>query len=60
MPSDFLDRHRDLLAKIHALEAAPLAAGNDTGPAVTRPSLQADLTQLFAPENDAEYGCLLD
>jgi hypothetical protein len=39
----FLYRHRDLLAKIHALEAAPPAGGNDTGPAVTRASLQADL-----------------
>jgi hypothetical protein len=36
----FLYRHRDLLEKIHALEAAP-PAGN--GPAVTRASLQADL-----------------
>jgi len=38
----FLYRHRDLLAKIHALEASPPAAGTD-GPAVTRASLQADL-----------------
>jgi hypothetical protein len=36
----FLYRHRDLLGKIHALEAAPPAAG---GPSVTRASLQADL-----------------
>ncbi len=35
----FLYRHRDLLAKIHALEASPPAAGT----AVTRASLQADL-----------------
>jgi len=39
----FLYRHRDLLAKIHALEAAPPPAGEGTGPAVTRASLQADL-----------------
>jgi hypothetical protein len=37
----FLYRHRDLLEKIHALEAAPPAAG--VGPAVTCASLQADL-----------------
>jgi hypothetical protein len=39
----FLYRHRDLLSKIHALEAAPPLAGDATGPAVTRASLQADL-----------------
>jgi hypothetical protein len=40
----FLYRHRDLLAQVHALEAAPPAAGGTTpGPAVTRESLQADL-----------------
>jgi len=39
----FLYRHRDLLEKIHALEAAPPAAGETPGPAVTRASLQADL-----------------
>lgn len=39
----FLYRHRDLLGKIHALEATPPAAGDGTGPAVTRASLQADL-----------------
>ena len=38
----FLYRHRDLLEKIHALQAAP-ARGDGTGPAVTRASLQADL-----------------
>jgi hypothetical protein len=38
----FLYRHRDLLEKIHALAAEP-PAGADTGPAVTRSSLQADL-----------------
>ena len=39
----FLYRHRDLLEKIHALEAAPPAAGGTAGPAVTCASLQADL-----------------
>ena len=39
----FLYRHRDLLGKIHALEAAPPAAGQAAGPAVTRASLQAGL-----------------
>ena len=40
----FLYRHRDLLAQIHALEAAPPAAGEGApGPAVTRSSLQTDL-----------------
>lgn len=39
----FLYRHRDLLEKIHALEAAPPAAGDVPGPGVTRASLQADL-----------------
>jgi len=40
----FLYRHRDLLGKIHALEAAPPAAcGQAGGPGVTRASLQADL-----------------
>lgn len=40
----FLYRHRDLLEKIHALEAAPPAAAAGTpGPGVTRASLQADL-----------------
>ncbi len=39
----FLYRHRDLLAQIHAIEAAPPPAGQATGPAVTRASLQADL-----------------
>jgi transposase-like protein len=38
----FLYRHRDLLEKIHAMAADP-PAGADTGPAVTRASLQADL-----------------
>jgi hypothetical protein len=39
----FLYRHRDLLGKIHALQASPPAAGEGTGTAVTRASLQADL-----------------
>jgi hypothetical protein len=39
----FLYRHRDLLGQIHALEASPPAAGDGTGPALTRASLQADL-----------------
>lgn len=39
----FLYRHRDLLEKIHARQAAPPAAGDSTGPGVTRASLQADL-----------------
>jgi hypothetical protein len=39
----FLYRHRDLLEKIHAAEAAPPPAGGTTGPAVSRASLQADL-----------------
>lgn len=37
----FLYRHRDLLAQIHAAEAAPPPTG--PGPSVTRASLQADL-----------------
>jgi len=39
----FLYRHRDLLEKIHALEAAPPAVSDGAGPGVTRASLQADL-----------------
>jgi len=39
----FLYRHRDLLEKIHALEATPPAHADTPGPAVTRASLQADL-----------------
>jgi len=39
----FLYRHRDLLGKIHALEAAPPASGGTASPAVTCASLQADL-----------------
>jgi len=42
----FLYRHRDLLEKLHALDATPPATGEGTGnpgPAVTRASLQADL-----------------
>jgi chromosome segregation ATPase len=40
----FLYRHRDLLAKIHALAAEPPTATSErSGPMVTRASLQADL-----------------
>ncbi len=39
----FLYRHRDLLGKIHALEATPPATAEGAGPVVTRASLQADL-----------------
>jgi len=39
----FLYRHRDLLEKIHAAEAAPPPADGTAGPAVSRASLQADL-----------------
>jgi hypothetical protein len=39
----FLYRHRDLLEKIHAIEAGPPPASGGPGPAVTRASLQADL-----------------
>jgi len=39
----FLYRHRDLLEKIHALEANPPAHADTLGPTVTRASLQADL-----------------
>lgn len=45
----FLYRHPDLLARVHALEAAPPAAA--PGRAVTRASLQADL--LTAHERTA-------
>lgn len=38
----FLYRHRDLLAHIHAAEAQPRTSA-ETGPAVSRASLQADL-----------------
>jgi len=47
----FLYRHPDLLARIHALQAAPPAAAAAPGPAVTRASLQADL--LAAHERTA-------
>ncbi len=39
----FLYRHRDLLEKLHALDATPPATGQQAGPVVTRTSLQADL-----------------
>jgi chromosome segregation ATPase len=38
----FFYRHRDLLARLHALEATPPAAGGN-GPGVSRVSLQTDL-----------------
>lgn len=46
-----LYRHPDLLARLHALQAAPPAASGTSGPAVTRASLQADL--LAAQERSA-------
>ncbi len=39
----FLYRHRDLLEKIHAIEAGPPPGDGGPGPSVTRASLQADL-----------------
>jgi hypothetical protein len=39
----FFYRHHDLLARLHALEAAPPAAGSSNGPGVSRASLQTDL-----------------
>ena len=47
----FLYRHHDLLAKIHALQAAPPPGSGTAGPAVTCASLQADL--LAAHERSA-------
>lgn len=47
----FLYRHRDLLARVHALEAVPAPVRSASGPAVTRASLQADL--LAAGERTA-------
>jgi hypothetical protein len=47
----FIYRHPDLLARLHALEAAPPAAPGTSGPAVSRASLQADL--LAAQERSA-------
>jgi hypothetical protein len=49
----FLYRHRDLMEKIHALQADPVP-GDHVGPAVTRASLQADL--LAAHERAARLG----
>lgn len=43
----FFYRHRDLLAQLHALEAQP-ATASGVGPAVSRASLQADLTNCQA------------
>ena len=39
----FFYRHRDLLARLHALEATPPVAGAGNGPGVSRASLQTDL-----------------
>lgn len=39
----FLYRHRDLLAQLHALEAASPGTGDGNRPTATRASLQADL-----------------
>jgi hypothetical protein len=39
----FFYRHRDLLARLHALEATPPATGDSSGPGVSRASLQTDL-----------------
>ncbi|MGH3401012.1 MAG: DUF6262 family protein [Streptosporangiaceae bacterium] len=39
----FFYRHRDLLARLHALEATPPATGTSNGPGVSRASLQTDL-----------------
>lgn len=39
----FFYRHRDLLARLHALEATPAVAGDGNGPGVSRASLQTDL-----------------
>lgn len=47
----FFYRHRDLLARLHALEAAPPTTNAAAGPLVTRASLQADL--LAAHERTA-------
>ena len=52
----FIYRHRDLLEKIHALEAAPPAVQGG-GPAVTRASLQADL--LAAHEHSSRLSARL-
>lgn len=43
----FFYRHRDLLAQLHTLEAQPTTASG-VGPAVSRASLQADLTNCQA------------
>ncbi|MEU2735631.1 DUF6262 family protein [Streptomyces sp. NPDC007095] len=41
----FLYRHKDLLAQVHAASAEP--PGEDTGPLVSRASLQADLANAL-------------
>lgn len=43
----FFYRHRDLLAQLHALEAQP-ATASGVGPAISRASLHADLTNSQA------------
>ena len=39
----FFYRHRDLLARLHALQATPPATGDGNGPGVSRASLQTGL-----------------
>ena len=43
MDRAFFYRHRDLLARLHALEATPPVARAGNGPGVSRASLQTDL-----------------
>ncbi|TVZ90453.1 DUF6262 family protein [Streptomyces sp. BK340] len=45
----FLYRHKDLLAQVHAASAEP--PGEDTGPLVSRSSLQADLANALDRSN---------
>lgn len=47
MDRSYLYRHRELLAQIHAVEAAPPGASGN-GPVVSRQSLQADLANADA------------
>jgi hypothetical protein len=44
----FLYRHRDLLERLHALDAQPPSPPHGTGPTVSRASLQADLANAQA------------
>jgi chaperonin cofactor prefoldin len=46
----FVYRHRDLLEKIHTMAAEPPDTGAGAGPAVSRASLQADLTAAHERE----------